>query len=379
MVISITPGSRDSFNDLSKLKIYHKKGIISTPNRTVMKYDINAKNRLGADIPLTRSSKCFTLQEIIDAKKLKRILTENGYMSEVLSSVRSSLNRIGTPESLVFFYPSLTNDALSDLLKYKKQNEYTNFFCDISNFLGLESIMLPTFNDPVKTVNIVKKKNLQWIPVMNLNEKNMDVFTSQFNDCISIGEQDVPILSFKFVQYPSANKAYDLIMDNFDNMHEKGIASMIVDAPRMLYYPNSLDVSTSHYGSFLTADLISEKYTGGGGSSKKTPRLFCRNDLVTSQIDLSEDKFDLDKEIQVFDGDSKLQDLLRNIADDALTKKDWKEGRPKYLSRVHENVQTRTEFKDLQKNIDSNSAKDYLEDKTDMNTVVSSHLQKRLE
>mgnify|MGYP004004978739 FL=1 len=64
MVISIRPGDRDSFNDLSKLKIYHKKGIISTPNRTVMKYDLNAKNELGADIPLTRASKCFTLQEV---------------------------------------------------------------------------------------------------------------------------------------------------------------------------------------------------------------------------------------------------------------------------------------------------------------------------
>lgn len=95
-------------------------------------------------------------------------------------------------------------------------------------------------------------------------------------------------------------------------------------------------------------------------------------------IDLSENKFDLDKEIQVFNGDPKLQDLLKNIADDSLTIKDWKEGRPKYLSRVHENVQTRIEFNNLQKNISSNSTKDYLEEKNDMNTVVSNHLQKRL-
>ena len=121
MVISIRPGDRDSFNDLSKLKIYHKKGIISTPNRTVMKYDLNAKNELGADIPLTRASKCFTLQEVINPDKLTRILTENGYMAEVLSDVRSSLNKIGTPESLVLFYPSLTNDALTSLMKLKKQ------------------------------------------------------------------------------------------------------------------------------------------------------------------------------------------------------------------------------------------------------------------
>jgi len=52
MVISITPHARDNFNDLSTLTIKHANGKIDTPNRLVNRYDLNAKNEIGADIPL---------------------------------------------------------------------------------------------------------------------------------------------------------------------------------------------------------------------------------------------------------------------------------------------------------------------------------------
>lgn len=48
--------------------------------------------------------------------------------------------------------------------------------------------------------------------------------------------------------------------------------------------------------------------------------------------------------------------MLEKIATNTLSNEDWKENRPKYLSRVHENVRTRNEFQNLYKNIESNSA-----------------------
>ena len=76
MVISISPGARDEFNDLTTLKIKHKKGIIETPNRLVNRYDLNAKNAIGADIPLTRASKSFLIQESFNENKLELVLTK---------------------------------------------------------------------------------------------------------------------------------------------------------------------------------------------------------------------------------------------------------------------------------------------------------------
>jgi len=102
MVISVTPNERDEFNNLSTLKIRHAKGIIETPNRLVNRYDLNAKDQIGADIPLTRTSKSFIVQENINPEKLNFVLTKNGYLGEVLGKIRPILSRIDS-ESLVFF------------------------------------------------------------------------------------------------------------------------------------------------------------------------------------------------------------------------------------------------------------------------------------
>ena len=77
MVISVTPNERDEFNDLSTLKIRHAKGIIETPNRLVNRYDLNAKDQIGADIPLTRTAKSFIVQVNINPEKLNFVLPKN--------------------------------------------------------------------------------------------------------------------------------------------------------------------------------------------------------------------------------------------------------------------------------------------------------------
>ena len=376
MVISLTPHSRDNFNDLSTLTIKHTHGKIETPNRLVNRYDLNAKNEIGTDVPLTRISKSFMIQESLNPAKLYNVLTKNGFLGELLAKLQPIKNRIDS-DSLNLLYPSLTAESIDLLDTKKKKSDFIKFFCNVANQLGLESIVLPVIGDIIQMNTYVAEQGLQLIPVLNLREETMN-FEKQLTACRPIGNHNVPLIALKFAQYPKANKTYDLIMDNFDAIHEKHQGIMMVDAPRALYSDSNYNVSAPHYGSFLTADLVVEGYTGGGGgNTKKSVRLFCKDDLITPKIQPNDNKFDVQTEKQVFENDPKLEELFEKIATDKLKEEDWKNNRPKYLSRVHENIRTRSEFQTLHDNISSNSTNEYLKEKQDMNTVVKKHLEPR--
>ncbi len=81
--------------------------------------------------------------------------------------------------------------------------------------------------------------------------------------------------------------------------------------------------------------------------------------MVTPKIQPS-NKFDVQTEKQVFKNDPKLEQLFERIATNKLKEADWENNRQKYLSRIHENIQTRSEFKTLHSNISSNSTNEYL-------------------
>ena len=226
----------------------------------------------------------------------------------------------------------------------------------------------------------VTQHGLQLIPVIDLKEVT-EIFGKQVDRCLNIGNNDIPLIALKFAQYPNANKAYDHIMDNFETIHDKNKqAIMVVDAPRALYSEENNNVSAPHYGAFFAADLIVEGYTGGGGgNTNNRVRLFCKNELVTPIVDPPNNKFDVQQEKRIFSNDPALAALFEKMSNNLLKKSDWKDNRPKYLSRVHENVRTRSEFQNLHDSIDSNSVKDYLKDKGDMNEVVRKHLKPRLQ
>jgi hypothetical protein len=381
MVISLSPSGRDSkFNDLATLKIKHTKGSFTTPNRLVTKNDHTAKDEIGADIPLTRTSQSFMVQENIDSELLDRILNENGFLQKVLSKTSSWSQKIGNKNSLVFLYPHLTKDAAKILDTSIKRKKFSKFFGNLAISLGLESILVPVLGEIEEVTSAIDLNKLQIIPVIDLQEET-EVFSKKFEDCKELSAEDNPLMAFKFAPYPKANIAYDTIMEDFEKIHEKSKGVMIVDAERNLKYSNQPNVSGPHYGSLIMADLIAERYKAGGGGKKPTSvRLFCKNDLVTipNVSNNIEEKFDLKSEKQVFKNDSKMQELLERIVNDQITDVDWKHNRPSYLSRVHENARTRPEFDSLQKNIDSETTLDYIEEKKDMGTVIKDHLKERL-
>ncbi len=381
MVITIHPRGRSKYNDLATLKIQHAKGIFETPNRVVNRHDLNAKDEIGADIPLTRTSKSFIVEEIIDQEKLNRIVNENGYLDTMVTKTNALAHRVDTSNSLVFLYPSLTNEAYEILnSSFRQYRDFLKFFCDVASYMNLETLLIPLIGNLEDTLKMVQSRQLQLIPVLGLKTETK-ILTNQFLKCRTTGSNDIPLIAFRFAPYTKANKGYDLVMDNLDRLHEDGQATMLVNVPRNLD-SGSLNVSAPHYGSFIMADIVAEKYHGKGfnPTKRRSVRLFCRKDLVTPVIQpshLTNRKLDLESEKQVFSNDKKLQELLERIVENKTDEKDWSNNRPVYLSRVHENVRTRDEFSVFQKNIDNNTTNDYLNEKKDMNNVVKNHLKNR--
>jgi hypothetical protein len=120
MVISVHPRSRANFNDLATLKINHSKGSAETPNRVVNRHDLNAKDEIGADIPLTRTSKSFIIQEIINPEKLEYILTKNGYLGQMFSKLNRLTNRVDNSRAQSFL--SFSNIRCTSEFKSQYKN-----------------------------------------------------------------------------------------------------------------------------------------------------------------------------------------------------------------------------------------------------------------
>ena len=387
MGITINPGSVDEFNNLSTLKIEYSRGKILTPNRFISRHDLNAKNKLGADIPLSRSSKTTIIQENISPELLNSILNVNGFLATMKYRLGKYVERTSTSQPLTFLYPALEKKSFTHLESDKNIRDFYRFFCDLSVELGLEIVALPIVKDVETARSITISKNLQLIPILNLKNSDMKILSNQFKDCIG-NESDIPIIAFKFYSFSSANLGYNMVMDKLDDIHEGNQATMLVDVDLTLQ-ANPLGISAPHYGSFFFADLIAEKYslripTEKEKASKKiiprNIRIFCKNDLVAtplSKYEANSKKFNLDHEKELFSSDRKLQELFVKVLEHDTKDSDWIQNRPMYLSRVHENMQTRPEFTQLQKDIDSNLAKDYLSQKNDMNTVVTDHMKLR--
>lgn len=390
MVISITPGPRSEFNDLSKLKIKFLGGSLETPNRFVNRHDLNAKDKIGADIPLTRSSKSFIFQEILNQQIIKYILTENGYLAQMINRINPILNRIRGSSPIILLYPSITSESQVLLDNERNSLNMVRFFIELASQLRLESVMIPVRSNLKNYVTLAKRRNIQFIPVIDLKLET-NVFDKIFNECLNIGKNEIPLVAFKFISYPYANKSFDIVMDKLDKLHEGGQATMLVDIPRRLQGETSRDASGPHYGAFMMADLVAERYVGGFGQKKliqpntsrlkNRMRVFCRNDLVTTIVTPKQTTriFDMPAEREVFSNDEKLGSLFENLITGETSEVDLSRNRPLYVSRVHESVRSREEFQNLSNAIEHNEIAHYLHAKKDMNQVISNHLAKKME
>ena len=369
MVIQIEPHARDNFHDLATLTIAHKHGVVETPARIVNRYDLNAKSNVGADIPLMRDSNVFMLEENINPQKLELIMNENGFLNKLLVSGKQIFNRVDK-QNLKLFYPSFTKQCQPIFDKYslKQKHDLIHFLCNTAKDLDLESLILPVIYDISEMSTDVSKSGLQLIPSLDMKIKTAE-FQNQVQKCIKIGCHNIPLIAFQFATYAKANQAYDYLMQEFDALHEKQQAIMAVNVRRAIYTESYKSVSAPHYGAFFVADLSVERYGGGGGVPNRTLRLFSSDNLTTPKID-DNAPFDVNVEKTIFSDDPKLQDLFVRVATNTTDDNDWKGGRPKALSRIHENIRSHPEFRNLSKSIEGNFARSYLKEKSDMDAVV---------
>ena len=374
MTIEIEPHARDDFHNLATLTINHEHGKVETPSRMVNRYDLNAKNNIGADVPLMKYSNVFMLQENINPTKLESMMHENGFLDKIRLTGLKVLGRIDD-SNLKLFYPSITQKCKPIIDEYtqKQKNDLVNFLCDAAIVLGLESLVLPVVYGIDQMRVDISKMGLQFIPVLDMSVST-NVFQSQVDQCIQVGCPDIPMIALKFARYTKANQTYRYVMDRFDALHEQNQAVMTVGTPRAIYDEAYKSVSAPHYGAFFVADLAAESYTGGGGGANRIIRLFSRDNLTTPKIDDGV-QFDPDVEKSVFKNEPKLQELFVRIANGGVTDDDWKGGQPKYVSRVHENIRSHPEFRNLSKSIEDNEARDYLRTKPDMDAILTRELQ----
>lgn len=375
MVIDIDPHARDDFNDLATLTIRHGNGRVQTPGRAVNRYDLNAKTGVGADVSLMQDSGVFMLQEVINPAKLNSIMGENGFLDKMRAGGLRILDRIGD-KNLKLFYPSFTAECLDVIRDYspKQQEVLVRFLCNTAIELNLESVVLQDICDINDLCAHVSKFDLQLIPSINMKIPTHE-FEKRMQNCNEIGSRDIPMIALQFAGYPAANKAYDYVMERFDDIHEGCQGVIMVNAPRAIYAKTYRSVSAPHYGAFFAADLSVERYGGAGGVPNRTVRLFSRDNLSAPKT--SEMSLDVDAEKTVFGNDPKLQELFVRVARNTTTEDDWKGGRPKYVARVHECIRTHPEFRALHDNIESNSARTYLGEKDDMDVIVNRDLDRR--
>ena len=282
-------------------------------------------------------------------------------------------------ELAILLYLSPTIACFSILTQNQKNYiDYVNFYCDLALELKLESIALPVCHDIAELISLVSKRNLQIIPILDLQESTQ-IFSERFLHCVSAESNIVPIVGFKFSTFRNANKGYKLVMDKLDQLHEKYKATMMVDAPRYIRSIEYSNVSSLHYSPFYIADIVAEKFRGSSGRTSVTKkpnfRLFSRQELSVPIIEQdNKSGLDIDKEKALFENDRKLQDLLVRSFHGDIVDKDLTGYRYAYISRIHENIRTRQEFTEFQKNIESNTTRDYLDEKKSMKKVISAEL-----
>lgn len=372
--MTIEPHSIDNYHNLATLTIQCKDGSLQTPARATNRYDHNAKNQIGADISLMEKSKCFILQEKINIDKLEKIMKRNGYLGDMSSGATRIFERFG--EGLKLFYPSFTKPTLQKIkneYSVKNKEDLINFLCDVVTELNQEALILPAIYDIGETVQIMARHNQQLIPVLDMKDDN-NVFSKNIKDCIDVGSSHIPITALQFSTYAKANLAYRHVMETLDRIHEGKQAVMVVDSPRAIYSEDYNSISALHYSPFFVADLTVERYIGGGGPNTSTSvRLFSKENLTVPYTDSG--ILDVKQEGNAFMNDPKLQALLNRMVANELTDADWKNSKPRYLSRIHENMRSHPEFRTMQRNIKANSVLDYLEEKHDMNKVIKRELQ----
>ena len=368
MGITIVPKERDETSDISRLEIKFPRGSIESPSRFITQVDLNAKDGIGADIPLSRTRKLFLYEESINPEKIKKILNENGYLARFLTNFRNFLSRVEQADALRLVYPKFTREgllALESIGESSKEKVWI-FFFQLINELSTGKDAIDGFlvqYDHITQGNrdYISKQNLPFIPTINIHGV-YQVVKRQLETYKAMPSSLVPFIGLSYSTLSRANLAYHEAISMLDSLHESGKGFITTDSPRVsgirVFDP---DVSALHYSNFIVADLAAEKKYSGGSGDKPNVRLFEKRDLAVPPLQGTHKSNEHSGEDGFLQEDPKLRTLLNNMFQGTVSASDT--SRAIYLSRVHENIISGTEYSDMRKSIAANELPHYRAEK----------------
>lgn len=378
MGITVVPKERDESTDISRLEIKFQRGDLESPNRFITKVDINAKDAIGADIPLSRTRKLFMYEALINPNIIQNILTKNGYLATFLTSFRNFLGRVEGSDALRLIYPKFTKDGLTALesIDEPTRNKIFVFLFDLIRELSYDKSPPDGFYFQYDHLTKDGKKyalsqNLPFIPVIDMHG-DINVVTRQMDDYISMPPASVPFIGLTYSTLTRSNLAYNHAIDVLDSLHEAGKGFITVESPRVSGRgTGDPDVSAIHYSSFLVADLSAERVYAGGSSGEPNLRLFEKKDLAVPLLDHTHLTAEHDDELNALSGDRKLEELLRKMMTGTDNLSNEEKAKSRYLSRIHENIVTSKEYENMRKSIINNELLNYRSEKRRLNRLLS--------
>jgi hypothetical protein len=377
MGINIIPKERDEKSDISRLEIKYNRGSVESPNRFITKVDINAKDNIGADIPLTRTRKLFLGEEFINPSTINLILNNNGYLGIMLAKYQKFLLRLRNSDPLRLIFPKFTKNGKEEFqsLNNSSQNRVIHFIFQLIQELSNGNSMLDGFCIQYDILSkearqYLENQDLPFIPVVDMHEESK-IINKQIDDYLQMSSSTVPFIGLTYSTLTRTNLAFNKVISVIDKLHEQGKGFITVDSPRVSgVYSEDPDVSALHYSNFVSSDLSAEKSYVGGKSSNLKIKLFEKTDLVVSELGVLHDPKEHKDEINFLNEDKKLKELLINMISGEGHLKEQDKERAKNLSRVHENVFTNSEYEEMRKSLINNELSFYRSKKRRLNQLL---------
>lgn len=387
MGVNITPHERDVAN-ISRLSVNFNRGGFETPNRFVMRHDLNAKSGIGADIDLTSKRNLFICEEEINEDVLNDLSTRNGFLGEFKSILEKPLDRVESTKSLKAVFPKVIK-KVKPLMSSdgSTRDNVTHFVLDLMSELDVDLYLLQVelLSDPV--IKYLGSLGRQYAPIFDIHDyKNI---VARLPNFIDESPDTVPFIGFTFALYPNAYLAYRYVMSNMEKIHEKNKGILSVEIPRNLGNENSTnvdtDISAPHYSSFLISDITAEIYRpkrdikkkkGPEGDSnaeepRRYTRIFEKKDLALPVIAQGCNPADHEGEDDFLGPDENLRKLFWRTLSLQNTPEDRRKNRPGFMSRIHESLMTTVEYENMQKSILNHELLEYRRNKIRMNDLLT--------
>lgn len=372
MGIVIRPEERDHRN-ISRLTLTYSRGRLETPNRMVTKNDLNAKNGLGADVPLTSLRNLFICEEKINSDVLNNILNRNGYLAEFILKLEKSLGRIDNTGAMKAIFPKVTGSLMPSLLTdHNIKRRVVNFILQLMSEEAADFYLLQMELLDQHTFSYLNSLEVQYAPVLDIH--SYDSVSSVLPYLVSLSTSNVPMIGLTYASYKNANLSYDFLMSSLESVHEANKAIITVGVPRVLGKNEyDRDVSAPHYSSFLVSDIVAEEYHShfAGGNGPDGIKIFEKKDLAIPPVTQGHNLAEHSGEDTAFSSDQNLKDLFWRTLGASNTEEDIRRNRPGYISRIHETLETTKEYENMKRSIINHELLEYRRSKTRMNDLLN--------